>query len=61
MGYGGRLLDHLIDFAKDKVDSIFLEVRKGNEKAISMYKSRGFEAIGDEDRGKLAMRLLFRH
>ena len=56
-GIGSKLLNYLIDIAKDKkVDNITLEVRVSNNVARRLYKKFGFseEAIrkyyyGDED------------
>lgn len=46
-GYGGQLLDHLLNEAK-KVGMIelFLEVSTENGKAVGLYTSRGFEKVG---------------
>ncbi|MDJ0657819.1 MAG: ribosomal protein S18-alanine N-acetyltransferase [Xanthomonadales bacterium] len=46
-GYGLRLLDRLIDLARwHHARSIFLEVRPSNQRAIDMYRQRGFENVG---------------
>ena len=47
-GIGSRLMEMMIDFAKSvKIESLYLEVRKDNERAISLYKKYGFEEIGE--------------
>jgi ribosomal-protein-alanine N-acetyltransferase len=43
-GIGRRLLNVLLDFAKDGM--VYLEVRTDNEAAISLYRSRGFVEVG---------------
>jgi ribosomal-protein-alanine N-acetyltransferase len=46
-GIGGRLLDHLVDVARERgVHRLFLEVRESNEAAHRLYDSRGFRRIG---------------
>jgi ribosomal-protein-alanine N-acetyltransferase len=46
LGYGERLLDQLLERAAiAEVREIFLEVRPSNEKAISLYKKKGFRLI----------------
>jgi ribosomal-protein-alanine N-acetyltransferase len=45
-GVGGRLLENMIELARKKADSIFLEVRPSNKIAVSLYKKRGFNEIG---------------
>lgn len=46
-GIGSRLLEMLIDFARDsQIEVISLEVRSDNERAISLYKKFGFILIG---------------
>lgn len=45
-GIGRRMLEHTIDQARGKVESIFLEVRPSNEGAIALYKKIGFNEIG---------------
>lgn len=45
-GYGSKLLDHLLDFAKmNEVEFIFLEVRVSNTSAIHLYHKKGFEDL----------------
>ena len=47
LGFGRRILILLLDrAAKLNSSECFLEVRTSNEKAISLYKSMGFEAVG---------------
>ena len=47
-GIGSRLMEMMIDFAKSaKIESLYLEVRGDNERAISLYKKYGFEEIGE--------------
>jgi len=48
MGFGRKLFNLLLDRA-EKLDAkqCFLEVRVGNEKAISLYRSMGFVQIGE--------------
>jgi ribosomal-protein-alanine N-acetyltransferase len=36
----------MIELARKKADSIFLEVRPSNKIAVSLYKKRGFNEIG---------------
>ncbi len=46
-GYGGQLLTHALEDAKQKRASIaFLEVRRSNERAISLYHKMGFVEVG---------------
>jgi len=46
-GVGGRLLDHLVDVARDRgVRRLFLEVRESNEAARGLYTTRGFREVG---------------
>ncbi len=43
-GYAKRLMNHLFDYAKAKqVESLSLEVRKSNEKAIGLYEHFKFK------------------
>lgn len=46
MGAASALLDRLIEDCAG-VEFFTLEVRKSNEKAISLYKKYGFEAVGE--------------
>ncbi len=43
MGLGKRLMEFLIEYLKDKVESFFLDVRKSNIRAIRLYQSLGFK------------------
>lgn len=45
-GLGRYLLQHLIDYAHDHTDTLFLEVRPSNTRAIAMYQMAGFNEIG---------------
>lgn len=47
-GYGRVLLRHVIDYAKSKKgQQIYLEVRLSNQIAERLYRSMGFEKIGE--------------
>ena len=46
-GFGARLLSHAIDIARFAgMQSMLLEVRPSNEKAIKLYEHFGFKKIG---------------
>lgn len=46
LGYGEKLLDELLIRAETaEVREIFLEVRPSNEKAIALYRKKGFRLI----------------
>lgn len=46
-GFGKKLLDNTLMYLENNgCNDVFLEVRKSNEGAISLYKSAGFEEIG---------------
>ncbi|MDY6050410.1 MAG: tRNA (adenosine(37)-N6)-threonylcarbamoyltransferase complex dimerization subunit type 1 TsaB [Corynebacterium sp.] len=45
-GIGRRLLRELLAAADAQAEPVFLEVRVGNEAAIGLYESEGFERIG---------------
>jgi ribosomal-protein-alanine N-acetyltransferase len=45
-GIGAKMLENMIEQARRKAESIFLEVRPTNHRAISLYKKRGFNEIG---------------
>lgn len=50
-GIGSGLMNLLIDFCKKSgVESVELEVRSDNERAISLYKKFGFEKIGRNEK-----------
>lgn len=47
-GIGGKLMENIFEnAAKNGVTDIFLEVRKSNIPAISLYEKNGFEKIGE--------------
>ena len=45
-GIGRKLMEHLIENARGKAETIFLEVRPSNIGAIALYKNIGFNEIG---------------
>jgi ribosomal-protein-alanine N-acetyltransferase len=46
LGYGEQILDAILERAANaEVREIFLEVRPSNEKAIALYKKKGFRVI----------------
>ena len=46
-GYGSLLLEYTINqVARLENESIFLEVRASNPRAVSLYENRGFKLIG---------------
>lgn len=45
-GLGHVLLDHLIDYARTHTDTLFLEVRPSNRRAVGMYQAAGFNEVG---------------
>ena len=46
-GVARKMLTHLFDWAREHgVEKIFLQVRPSNSKALDLYKSFGFVAIG---------------
>jgi ribosomal-protein-alanine N-acetyltransferase len=45
-GLGRYLLQHLVDYAQHHTDTLFLEVRPSNTRAIALYQSAGFNEIG---------------
>jgi ribosomal-protein-alanine N-acetyltransferase len=45
-GLGRRLMNDLIDVARGKADTLFLEVRPSNSTAVALYLSLGFNEIG---------------
>ena len=48
MGYGRDLVYNVIERAKDNnCKEVYLEVRKSNEAAISLYTSIGFHQVGE--------------
>lgn len=47
-GIGLLLLQHLLETgSQQRVDTVFLEVRKSNTAALKLYKDNGFEVIGE--------------
>lgn len=48
-GYGTRLTQKSLEFAKEKGYQIKLEVKDDNLKAIEIYKNLGFKRLGDYD------------
>lgn len=48
LGYGERLLDEVLEVARrEEVSEVFLEVRPSNEKAIALYRKKGFRNIAN--------------
>jgi len=45
-GLGRTLLLHLLDHARNHTDTLFLEVRPTNLRAIALYQTTGFNEIG---------------
>jgi ribosomal-protein-alanine N-acetyltransferase len=45
-GIGRRLLENLIESARGRVETVFLEVRPSNTVAIALYERLGFNEIG---------------
>jgi len=46
-GVGSRMLEYVIDFSRAKgAEEIFLEVRRSNHRAISVYRRFQFQALG---------------
>lgn len=45
-GLGRELLLHLLDHARHHTDTLFLEVRPSNHRAIALYQTSGFNEIG---------------
>lgn len=46
-GYARRMLAHLLELAAAAgADSMYLEVRPSNERALRLYQRAGFEAVG---------------
>lgn len=47
-GYGSQLLTYTLDYAKQKGTGIaYLEVRRSNSKAISLYRKMKFHLVGE--------------
>jgi ribosomal-protein-alanine N-acetyltransferase len=45
-GVGRKMMEYLIDVARGKAETMFLEVRPSNTGAIYLYESLGFNEIG---------------
>lgn len=46
-GYARKILQHALDVARERhAESVYLEVRPSNERAISIYHKAGFNEIG---------------
>ncbi len=45
-GIGRKLMEHMIEIAKGKAETIFLEVRPSNTAALALYQNLGFNEIG---------------
>jgi len=45
-GIGRKMLDNMIEMIKGRAETVFLEVRPSNPKAITLYESMGFNEIG---------------
>lgn len=48
-GDGGRLLDAVVDHAERRGDQLLLRVRRSNDVALYLYRSRGFTAQPDHE------------
>ena len=46
LGIGRKMLEYLIELARDRAETIFLEVRPSNTVALALYKKTGFNEIG---------------
>lgn len=45
-GLGRELLLHLMAYGREHTDTLFLEVRPSNHRAIALYQTAGFNEIG---------------
>lgn len=45
-GIGRKMVEHLIEVARGRAETVFLEVRPTNTAAISLYEAIGFNEIG---------------
>jgi [ribosomal protein S18]-alanine N-acetyltransferase len=45
-GIGRKMMESLIDYARGRAETIFLEVRPSNPVAIALYEDLGFNEIG---------------
>lgn len=49
-GFGGIMLDKAIEISREHgMKTMTLEVKKSNERAVSMYRKKGFEITGQKD------------
>lgn len=56
-GFSRRMLDHLLELARaNAVQTVFLEVRPSNIRAVHLYDSAGFHEIGRRPRYYPAVR-----
>lgn len=55
---GGRLMDAMLEIAAETYPQVCLSVEDQNERAIKLYRSRGFKEVRHED-GAFAMLLRF--
>lgn len=46
LGVGRKIMEHLIEIARKKAQTLFLEVRPSNTRAQALYESLGFNEIG---------------
>lgn len=46
LGLGRKMMEHLIGIAGKKAETLFLEVRPSNQRAIRLYKRLGFNEVG---------------
>ena len=47
LGFGGRLIDHVVGFARDHgCRQLTLEVRRGNRAALRLYRRHEFRPVG---------------
>ena len=53
-GYGQKLMNHIINFAREKrLKKITLEAHKFNKKAIRFYENFEFKNMGETKKGKI--------
>ena len=43
---GKALLQHIVEWAEPQAETLFLEVRVSNQKAINLYLNEGFNELG---------------
>lgn len=47
-GWGKKLLEHALSYAKEKrISIVYLEVRQTNTRAIDLYTKMGFQVVGE--------------